>query len=151
MNKKTTMGSMSFDEYCKIHDDDEATVITSNLDRRPSLVVNQERLQKLAKAMTQEERDARDRQVVEMYKPRRNKSCGSIKTNSSRSSRSGGSNSNNSSGASVSSAKKRSGSFSNGNHQLPEHHYPYYDLVVDSSTTATADVILPPTYDSGQV
>jgi hypothetical protein len=143
MNKNTTMAAMSFDEYCKIHDDDEATVITNNLDRRPSLVVNQERLQKLAKSMTQEERDARDRQLVEMYTPRRHKSCGNISINRS---------SSNSSRRVNPSAKKRAGSFHSGNSQLPEHHYPYYDLVVqDSSTTATVDVILPPTYQSGQV
>jgi hypothetical protein len=144
MNKKnTTMRALSFDEYCSMHDDDEATVITSNLDTRPPLVVNQERLQNLAKSTTQEERDARDRQLVEIYTPRRNKSCGNINI-SRRSTRN--------SAGSVSSAKKRAGSFNKGNSQLPEHHYPYYDLVVqDSSTTATVDVILPPNYHSGPV
>jgi hypothetical protein len=143
MNKNKTTTAMNFDEYCKIHDDDEATVITSNLDRRSSLVVNQERLQKLAKSMTQEERDARDRQLVEIYTPRRNKSCGPVTMSRI---------SNINSSRSMNSAKKRAGSFNKENSQCPEHHYPYYDLVVqDSVTTVTADVILPPTYHSGQV
>lgn len=48
-------------------EDDEETVVVDNLDKRPSVIGKQEKIQRLLHNVSQEERDLRDLQLIKMY------------------------------------------------------------------------------------
>jgi hypothetical protein len=128
-----------------MEDDDEATVITGNLDQRPARLGKQEKLKRRSEIMTEEERSARDREMIQMYT--RKKQNGNKFAKRSRAPSSTTSSSSSESPF-ISSNKSLMGG------DLPQHHYPYYDLVIqqepsaEALSTTTADVILPPMYST---
>ena len=48
-------------------EDDEETVVVDNLDKRPSIMAKQEKIQRVLHHVSQEERDKRDLQLIQLY------------------------------------------------------------------------------------
>lgn len=124
--------SSSFDGSFSLQDDDEETVVINNLDKRPSYVGKREKIRRLS-SLTQEERDARDRQLITMYSRKGRKSSGS-----------GGRVGRPPRSKMEQPSKPKSLPWSHGSNRslmsqqtgVPENFYPYYDLVVTDVATA---------------
>lgn len=97
--------------------DDEETVVMSNVDKRPSHIGNREKLQQKGH-VSQEARDARDRQLIDMYTRKRNRPVMAQPRRF----------------AATSNETKQSSARSL-NSESPEKFYPYYDLVVTDPST----------------
>lgn len=127
----TDLGCMMPEEgydFFNPEEDDDVTVVMGNLDQRPAHISNLEKLTNLS-AITQEEKDARDRQLIQMYTregqypgaTRRRRRFSAPTRNQQDRSESYRSLLSEASNGTCTSAQAS---------LLPENYYPYYDLVV---------------------